>query len=1041
MPGLVYLLFFFSGLSGLIYQIVWVRVFGNLFGNTIHSASVVVAVFMLGLGVGSWVIGTWSDRRYVTQPKSLLRTYGYLELVIGLLGLGISLLLPHLSSVSALVSSYSRDAGGWYLLSTTSYLAHVGIAFVLLVPITLLMGGTLTLLVRHLVGHDPRSDNWKIAVLYGVNTAGAAVGCLLTDFALVPLVGLRNTQIVAVFFNVAAGLGALLMARAPVGAIEPRRAPVARVPKTQSLIPNPQSRVSNPQSPESRIPNPESPTPSALTGVALGVIGFAAMGMEIVWFRHLTILLGGFRAVFSLLLTVILIGIGAGSLVSSFIERRSDRPAQWLMGVQGVFVAMTLAGLAAVDVSRIDRAMDLVPASASGLPAQAAQAGFAWILVELWFNVRPMVVEVAVPAFLMGFSFPLANAIVQRAERFVGRRAGVLYLTNTLGAVAGSLAAGFVFLPLFGIQGSATLLSISAVLAVVPLYLATRTIAPTPGVAFGSSLLIGGGAVALWLLLPTGSVIARALPSPAPHEQLVSLREGLTEVISVTEVAGTGRTLVTNGHPMSSTRRLSQRYMRALAHIPLLSMDRPETVLVIGFGVGNTTHAATLHPSVRSVEIADLSKDILGHATYFSDANRNVLHDRRVAVYVNDGRHHLHMRPPASYNLITLEPPPVGYAGVAALYSREFYELVRTRLKPKGYISQWLPAYQVPTATTLAMIRAFVDVFPQAVLLSGAESDLLLIGTNDSRIEIDPARVATALSDAPEVEADLQRLDLSKLREIVGTFVASAQTLAGATRDTAAVTDDRPIQEYSVFSLLTLGHSVPASVVDLSQVGSWCPACFADGRPIPIVEGLDTYLALLDRAYTASPEEVAHARSLSGHEGRVILGSAYLGAVVPESAEVHDIVGVALATKGAFDEAVTEFRTALRLEPNLAKAEWHLGSALASRGKRDEAIEHLRRSVQLDPQNGQAHYDFAIVLLRGGDVDEAIVHLRATLELIPGLVGAHNNLGIALASQGKLGEAVDHFEQALALDPGSEETRHNLGIVKQGLERGRARAR
>jgi spermidine synthase len=1026
MPGLVYLFFFCSGLSGLIYQIVWVRVFGNLFGNTIHSASVVVAVFMLGLGVGSWVVGTWSDRWYAaTQPKSLVRTYGYFELLIGLMGVSISLLLPHLGVVSALVSSYSQDATGWYVLSTMSYLARVGIAFVLLVPITLLMGGTLTLLVRHLVRHDPQSDNWKIAVLYGVNTAGAAVGCVLTDFALVPFVGLRNTQIVAALLNVAVGLGALLVARAeaPVRAMKVRQAGLER------------SAVANPLS------SSYSSAEVTLTGVALAVIGFAAMGMEIVWFRHLTILLGGFRAVFSLLLAVILIGIGAGSLLSAFIERRTARPGQWLMAAQGAFVAITLAGLATVDVGGIDRAMNMVPplVGASGVPDQASQSGFERILVELWFNARPMVLEVAVPALLMGFSFPLANAIVQRAERFVGRRAGVLYLTNTLGAVAGSLAAGFVLLPFVGIQGSATLLAITAVLGVVPLHLATRTSSPTPRFALGGSLLLGGGAVVLWLLLPAGTIIARALPSPTPRERLVSLREGLTEVISVTEVPGTGRTLITNGHPMSSTRRLSQRYMRALAHIPLLSMTSPETVLVIGFGVGNTTHAATLHPSVRRVEVADLSRDILGYAGHFSDANRHVLGDKRVAVYINDGRHHLHMQPLASYDLITLEPPPIGYAGVAALYSREFYELARTRLKPKGYLSQWLPAYQVPTTTALAMIRAFLDVFPQAVLISGAESDLLLIGANDSAIEIDPVRVAAALSGAPEVEADLQRLDLGTVREIVGTFVGSSRTLSEATRDTAAVTDDRPVQEYSVFSLLTLAHSVPASVVDLSQVASWCPGCFDVGRPVPIVEGLDTYLALLDRAYMASAEEVAQARSLSERENRLIAGSAYLGAVVPESGDVHDMLGVGLATKGALDEAIAEFRTALRLEPDLAKAEWHLGSALASRGKRDEAVEHMRRSVQLDPQNGQAHYDFAIVLLRDGDVDEAIVHLRATLELIPGLVGAHNNLGIALASQGKLSEAVDHFERALALDPGSAETRHNLGVVKQGLERAKGR--
>jgi Tfp pilus assembly protein PilF len=390
------------------------------------------------------------------------------------------------------------------------------------------------------------------------------------------------------------------------------------------------------------------------------------------------------------------------------------------------------------------------------------------------------------------------------------------------------------------------------------------------------------------------------------------------------------------------------------------------------------------------------------------------------------------MQPPASYDLITLEPPPIGYAGVAALYSREFYGLTRSRLKSGGYLSQWLPAYQVPTETALAMIRAFIDVFPAAILISGAESDLLLLGANDSRIEIDPGRVAAALSRAPEVEADLRRLDLGSVREIVGTFVGSAETLAQATRDAAAVTDDRPVQEYSVFSLLTLGHSVPASVVDLSQVASWCPGCFEDGRPIPIVEGLDTYLALLDRAYTASPEEITLARRLAEQQPRIILGSAYLGAVVPESADVHDILGVAHATSGAMDEAIREFRTAVELEPDLARAHWHLGGALASRGRRKEALEPLRRSVELDPANGQAQYDLAIVLLQDGHVEEAIPHLRATLELMPTLVGAHNNLGIALASQGKRDEAIEHFQRALQLDPSSMETRHNLAIVMQG---------
>src|SRR5262249_999386 len=155
---------------------------------------------------------------------------------------------------------------------------------------------------------------------------------------------------------------------------------------------------------------------------------------------------------------------------------------------------------------------------------------------------------------------------------------------------------------------------------------------------------------------------------------------------SVTEVKGEGRLLFTNGHPMASTALLSQRYMRGLSHIPLLLMNSPKRVLVVGFGAGNTVHAATLHDSVSRVDVADLSRAILTYGCYFDDVNHEVLRNPKVAVYVNDGRQHLRMQPAASYDLITLEPPPLALSGVGALYSKEFYELAKSRLTSTGYI-------------------------------------------------------------------------------------------------------------------------------------------------------------------------------------------------------------------------------------------------------------------------------------------------------------------------------------------------------------------
>ncbi|NOT27565.1 MAG: tetratricopeptide repeat protein [Acidobacteria bacterium] len=1001
---MIYLLFLLSGISGLIYQVVWVREFGNVFGNTIHSASLVVAVFMLGLGAGSYLVGSWADRRYQAAPDSLLKAYGYVELAIAALGLIVAASLPHLGTISAFVSSYSQEPSGWYALSTASYFARGAAAVVLLTPITLLMGGTLTLLVRHLVRHDLELGGWRIALLYAVNTAGAAIGCALTDFILVPAYGLFDTQLVAVFFNVLAGVGALLLAlRVAPRPVEKKPSKGRRRASAAGMAVPTRIQVTAASRDSAAV---------GWTGLALFLSGIAAMGMEILWFRHFTILLGGFRAVFSLLLTVILVGIGVGSLAGGVACRRTGKPAVWFMVTQALFVVTTLYGFSMADVHAIDEMVRSIAPGPETLGAGGSAAG-SW--VELWFNARPMLVEVGLPALLMGFSFPLGNAVVQHAERLVGSRAGMLYLANTAGALCGSLVAGFVLLPTLGLQLSATVLTTVALVAAVPLYLAIRAQstsaveprAPSPEsrvavLGLGLTLAAGAAALLLWVRLPSDYVMVRALGTPE-DERVLTISEGLTEVIAVTEQRGQGLTLTTNGHAMSSTLPLAQRYMRALAHVPLLSMQDPRTVLVIGFGVGNSTHAATLHPSVERVDLADLSRSILAHADYFREGNRGVLSSPRLRVHINDGRQHLLMQPEGSYDLITLEPPPIAYAGVSALYSREFYALAKSRLKADGYVSQWLPAYQVPVSTTLAMIRAFVDVFPQSVLLSGAESDLILLGTNGSRIEIDPDHVAAALARAPEVQADLDRIGLGRVREIVGSFVGSSRTLAEATISAEPVTDDRPVQEYDVRSLLNFSRVVPGSVMALERLGEWCPRCYANGAPTPVVSGLDTYMSLLGIAYSAAPADVALARALAEQTPRVLVDSAYLGMIVPESAATHNTLGIGWAAQGRIDEAMAEFMKALALDPDDASTHWHLGAGFASLNRRQEALEHLQRSAQLNPGNGLVQQD----------------------------------LGVLLADAGRWDEAADHLENALQLDPTSDELRRNLAAVREQLARSR----
>jgi spermidine synthase len=989
----LYWLFFCSGVSGLIYQVVWVRAFGTVFGNTIHSASIVIAVFMLGLGVGSYVVGRWADTRYNTRSGSpafasstlrrggLLYVFGSFELAVGALAIGLSVLLPHLEGVSAAISSYEQGAEGWHTLSASSYLTRAALTVGLIAPITFLMGGTLTLLIRHLVREDLDAGTRRIALLYAVNTAGAAVGSLLTDFAFVPAAGLRGAQVVALAGNLIAGFGALALAQFSEVRLKPDTTKVhgrdARRVRSQPhhvrsvrLQPDPVGNVWLQPDQQTHLDS----RAVSWTALAIALSGFAAMGMEIVWFRHFSMLLGEYRAVFSVLLAIILCGIGIGSLAAGRLARRALRPgsgqvgspARSWMAAQALFVIATLACFTLVDARQLRDAATAVAASHRTL------GGWGRALAELWFNARPILLVVGIPALVMGVAFPLGNAVIQRAEARVGRRAGVLYLANTAGAVAGSLVAGFLLLPVIGMQASVTTLMAMATLAIVPLHLATADQRRTPVAAGALSTAVV--AVGAWLLLPGDDLVSKGFLFPL--EKAYAVSEGLTEVIAVTDGPNGGRVLVTNGHPMSSTELFSQRYMRAMAHIPLLAHEDARRVLVLCYGVGNTAHAAALHSSVERIDVVDLSRHVLEHSSYFEAFNRGVLRDPRVAVYINDGRHHLRMQPPGSYDLITLEPPPIVHAGVAALYSREFYASARSRLAPRGILSQWLPVFGVSEEVVLAMTRAFVDVFPNAVLLSGANLNLLLVGANDARNEIDPSRLADALAKAPAVQADLQRLDLGSLREIVGTFVAPSAVLADATKNVSPVTDDRPLQEYGRRSLVDLdAGGIPSSLIAVGRVAEWCPGCFRDGKPAAPVDGLDAYLALAELAYRAPADQP---------RGRLIAGSGYLGSIVPDVPELPGILA---------------------------------------------ALEKPRPEAAGAPDPAAVRYSRATTLLEAGRFQEAIEEFRAVLALRAEAVDARNNLGVALASVGRLDEAIAEFQQALAIQPGFADAQRNLALA------------
>jgi spermidine synthase len=821
----VYIVFALSGISGLLYQVIWVRWFGRLFGNTVFSASIVISVFMFGLGVGSYLVGIWIDRNYRRNSVFALKMYAYAEIAIAVLGTSITFILPILAPFASQMSSYTPDINGWHELTYGSYAARVILAIAILAPVTTIMGGTLTLLIRYVLTTELNLVGWRIGLLYGFNTAGAALGAFLSDFALIPSMGLYATQMVAVSLNLVAALWAMRLAKSSHAASNKA---LASSPRTTDV---PAGKAIS--------------TPIVFTAIGIFMSGFCAMGIEIFWFRYLSILLGGFRSVFSILLTVILICIWLGSMLGGYCHRRFGHPKLLYMLTQTTFVFSTIVLLLTV---KFQQETIYLPNALEGL-FSSVSLPFNWVVF------RTTVILTAIPAVLMGFSYPLANANIQQMKDRVGQRAGFLYLANTIGAVLGSACSGLVFMPMLGMHKTVLVLAGTGLLSIVAIYFSKarkarpNSVEKNQSIPFAVCIVAVILAGALWIKLPTDHLLNYGIPK---DHTLMTLSEGVYEVIAVTTDEDTNaRNLLTNGHAMSNTTGPAQRYMRAFTHIPLLHMKDPKKVLVICFGVGSTLHAASLHETIEEIEVVDLSRHVLEHAKYFAISNHNILENPKVNVFINDGRQHLRMQDTDSYDLVTLEPPPIGFAGVSALYSKEFYELAKSRLRPGGFMSQWLPAYQVPKDVIKSIIRAFIEVFPSSILLSGSEQELILIGTKDSSLTLDLEHLIETIKNNPALKADLKAIHLDTPTEIVGSFLNAQSALKKATQKVLPISDDYPIMEYSTFHGQCKDRLFPMVIINLDMVTKWCPGCFKGSEPDPSIRNISKYFYFLTQFYNS----------------------------------------------------------------------------------------------------------------------------------------------------------------------------------------------
>ena len=822
---LVYLIFFLSGIGGLIYQVLWVREFGNIFGNTIHSVSIVTGTFVLGLGVGGYLAGRWIDRFHRQNSWVGLTYYSWAELLIAIYGVFLAFLLPNLEVLSPEISSYVVESNGWFHLSSGSYFLRYLLAVILIGPMTFLMGATLTFLIRFLLANQLQGVGKKVGRLYGWNTAGAALGCLLVDTWAVPSFGLFATNFFAIAANFTAGILGLCWFRFMI--------------KKQTQI---ASKINRTKEWPKSVSKPRLSRKFWLIGLSIFFAGVAGMGMEVIWFRFFSNALGNLRIVFSALLFVILLGMWFGSINAGFLTRffgkTSLNRTQLYMVIQLLFVLIVLGSFYYFIEFNTQK---LVPMT------------FATFHSMVFITVG---VFVFLPAMLMGLQFPLANVLVQDDLSSVGRNAGSLYLFNAFGALTGSILAGFFLLPNLGVKNSIMFLCLSSFVALLPLIFLMNwkeSIKSSYRLSLIVLMLVGTfslGMLEVWRSGVTSEkLVLRSFsmdPLKNPKNKIVVSSEGLASTLTVTENMENGvRVLWIDGYMMSGASYLSKRYMRLFSHLPLLQIDQPESALVICFGVGNTLLAASMHPSMKNLEVVDISKNILQHAGYFSQWNKDVLKDPRVKVYINDGRQHLRMlqkgEPLEKYDLITLEPPPPINAGVNSLYSMDFYELVKKRLKKNGFVTQWWPAFQTDADLSRALIKSFVKVFPNAVLLSGARLNYVLIGRKSSKNKIDLEQLKKNLKLRPQVADDLKAIDLSTPLEIVGSFAASSKNLQTKLSNVQPVTDNFPRLEYPT---VRKEKHLPTELFDVTDLGDWCPSCFSDSRILPELKDVPVYMGL-----------------------------------------------------------------------------------------------------------------------------------------------------------------------------------------------------
>jgi spermidine synthase len=707
-----------SGVSALTLELLWGRELALAFGSSQYAVATVLAAFMLGLGLGSFLGGRLADR--VAAPAAVAARIE-LALVIG--GPLWSFGLLQLPALAAAILPEAGDA------TRPAFLIGrllVGVA-VLMLP-TMLMGAGFPLLARA-AASSVRELHRGIGRLVAGATLGGVVGVIATGFIVLPQVGVPGAAAFAAVANLGAAVAALAAQRALSGR-EPRRGAAAAPPLELDR--------------------------SAIALLAAAAVsGGLVLAAETVWHRALMMVIANSTATLTLLLAVTLAGLAAGAAASAGLLGRGGPPLAWWARLQAA-AALLLLGQALL-IDRIAWAARLL----------RPDAGWARVLVPPVTLGGGVILPVAV---LLGAAWPLLLAAATPRVGDGGRRLGAMGVVNSAGAALGAAAAGFLALPALGFGRCLVLLAAChSGLAAAGARGRQRTLAVAATAAAG---LLAIGALA------TPRFAEIALPSIVgdPQAKILAYRESPSGTVVVTEDRGTGvRSMFVDNNAVIGSTYDALKVVRMLGLVPALLHPRPERVLVIGYGAGVTTAMIAAVPEVQSVEVAEIVPEVIEAAGFFEPLNHSVLRDLRVRVVANDGRNHLLLGGP-SYDVITCDPVHPLF-GSAPLYSLDYFELCRRRLEPGGIVCQYLPLHRMPTREFRRTIATFQSAFAETWVLFGL-GHAMLVGS-ERPLDLDWQRwqrvldghgqrddlAASALSTPAQIAALLQ-LDPAACRRL-----------------------------------------------------------------------------------------------------------------------------------------------------------------------------------------------------------------------------------------------------------------------------------